>query len=60
MKDPIDAVARLQLARALAASTDPAGARTARQDFLARWKQADTDLPLLKQAQAKPQSFGSA
>ena len=53
MEDPIDAVARLQLARALAASGDTAGARAAYQDFLTLWKQADTDVPLLQQAQAE-------
>jgi tetratricopeptide (TPR) repeat protein len=53
MADPIDAVARLQLARALAASGDTAGARAAYQDFLTLWKQADTDVPLLRQAQAE-------
>lgn len=51
MEDPVDAVARLQLARALAASGDTAGARAAYQDFLTLWKQADADVPLLKQAQ---------
>ena len=30
-----------------------AGARAAYQDFLTLWKQADTDVPLLKQAQAE-------
>jgi hypothetical protein len=29
---------------------DNSGARTAYQDFLALWKDADPDLPLLKQA----------
>ncbi len=53
MEDPIDAVARLQLARALGASGDTAGARAAYQDFLTLWKQADADVPLLKQAQAE-------
>jgi predicted Zn-dependent protease len=53
MEDPIDAVARLQLARALAASGDTVRARVAYQDFLALWKQADTDVPLLKQAQTE-------
>jgi eukaryotic-like serine/threonine-protein kinase len=53
MEDPVDAVARLQLARALAASGDTAGARVAYQDFLTLWKQADSDIPLLKQAQAE-------
>ena len=53
MEDPLDAVARLQLARALVASDDTAGARVAYQDFLTLWKQADADVPLLKQAQAE-------
>jgi tetratricopeptide (TPR) repeat protein len=53
MEDPIDAIARLQLARALAASGDTARARVDYQDFLTLWKQADTDVPLLKQAQAE-------
>jgi ATP/maltotriose-dependent transcriptional regulator MalT len=53
MEDPVDSVARLQLARALVASGDIAGARAAYQDFLTLWKQADADVPLLKQAQAE-------
>jgi tetratricopeptide (TPR) repeat protein len=53
LEDPVHAVARLQLARALAASGDTARARVAYQDFLSLWKQADTDLPLLKQAHAE-------
>jgi tetratricopeptide (TPR) repeat protein len=53
MEDPMDAVARVHLARALAASGDTAGARTAFQDFLSLWKQADPNVPLLKQAHAE-------
>jgi predicted Zn-dependent protease len=53
MEDPMDAVARLQLARALAASGDTARARAAYDDFLTLWKQADPDVPLLKQARAE-------
>jgi hypothetical protein len=49
----MDAIARLQLARALVASGDVTSARAAYQDFLTLWKQADPDLPLLKQAQAE-------
>lgn len=30
------------------------------QDFLTLWKQADTDVPLLKRRKPKQQSFGSA
>ena len=50
-EDPVDALARLQRARALSASGDLPGARAGYEDFLTLWKQADTDLPLLKQAQ---------
>jgi tetratricopeptide (TPR) repeat protein len=53
MEDPVDAVARLHLASALAASGDTEGARAAYQDFLTLWKQADTDIPILKQAQTE-------
>jgi tetratricopeptide (TPR) repeat protein len=53
MEDPVDAVARLQLARALVASGDTPRGRVAYEDFLTHWKDADTDAPLLKQAQAE-------
>jgi tetratricopeptide (TPR) repeat protein len=51
--DPLDAMARLQLGRALAASGDPAKARTAYQDLLQLWKDADPDLLILAQARAE-------
>ena len=34
-------------------SGDAAGARTAYQDFLKLWKDADPDIPILKQAKAE-------
>ncbi|HKT70575.1 MAG TPA: hypothetical protein VJP83_14115, partial [Terriglobales bacterium] len=46
-------LAQLGLARALAAQHDVAGARTAYQDLFAMWKDADPDLPVLKQAKAE-------
>ena len=46
-------LARLQLGRARALSGDNAGARTAYQDFLALWKDADPDVPILKEAKAE-------
>jgi eukaryotic-like serine/threonine-protein kinase len=49
----VDALARLQLARSLAASGDLPRARASCEDFLTLWKQADTDVPLLKQAQTE-------
>ncbi|HEY6442003.1 MAG TPA: hypothetical protein VIY66_01545, partial [Candidatus Acidoferrales bacterium] len=43
----------LGLARALALEGDTAKAKTAYQDFLALWKDADPDIPVLKQAKAE-------
>jgi outer membrane protein assembly factor BamD (BamD/ComL family) len=50
---PLSAVARLQLGRAYAMAGDPAKARSAYQDFFALWKDADPDIPILKQAKAE-------
>jgi len=50
---PICALSHLQLARARALSGDDAGARTAYQDFFALWKDADPDIPILKEAKAE-------
>ena len=50
---PLGALAHLQIGRAYALSGDPAKARTAYQDFLALWKDADPDIPILKQAKAE-------
>jgi eukaryotic-like serine/threonine-protein kinase len=46
-------LAQLNLGRAFAMQGDPAKARTAYQDFLAFWKAADPDIPILKQAKAE-------
>jgi DNA-binding winged helix-turn-helix (wHTH) protein/tetratricopeptide (TPR) repeat protein len=48
--EPIAALARLGLARAYAASKDTSQARAAYQSFLAMWKNADAELPILKRA----------
>jgi len=40
----------VQVARAYAISRDSARARAAYQDFLTLWKDADPDIPILKQA----------
>jgi eukaryotic-like serine/threonine-protein kinase len=53
VSDPIGALAHLQLGRALALSPDKTKAKTAYQDFLTLWKDADPDLPILKQAKAE-------
>jgi eukaryotic-like serine/threonine-protein kinase len=47
------ALARLGLARAYGAQSDPAKARVAYQNFFALWKDADPDIPLLKQARSE-------
>ena len=41
------------LGRARALTGDNAGARTAYQDFFALWKDADPDVPILKEAKAE-------
>jgi eukaryotic-like serine/threonine-protein kinase len=51
--DPIGALARLQLGRAYALSGDKAKAKSAYQDFLTLWNDADPDIPILKQAQTE-------
>jgi hypothetical protein len=53
VNDPIGALARLQLGRAYTVSVDSAKAKTAYQDFLTLWKDADPDIPILKQAKAE-------
>ena len=51
--DPMDALARLQLARALTLSGDSVKAKDAYKDLFTLWKDADPDLPLLKAARAE-------
>jgi len=46
-------IAQVQLARTYALQNDPAKARTAYQDFLAMWKDADPDIPILKEAKTE-------
>jgi len=53
LSDPIGALAHLQLGRACALSGDKTKAGSAYQDFLALWKDADSDIPILKQAKAE-------
>jgi eukaryotic-like serine/threonine-protein kinase len=50
---PTVALAPLGLARAHTLEGDKAAARTAYQDFLALWKDADPEIPILKQAKAE-------
>ena len=48
--EPIGALAQLGLGRSFALSGDMAKARIAYQNFLGLWKNADPDIPILKQA----------
>jgi len=49
----LGALAHLQLGRANAMSGEIEGARKAYQDFLTLWKDADPDIPILKEAKAE-------
>ena len=49
----IGALAHLQLGRALAVSGDESKAKAAYLDFLTLWKDADPEVPILKQAKAE-------
>jgi serine/threonine protein kinase/tetratricopeptide (TPR) repeat protein len=51
--DPMAALARLQLARALALSGDTVKAKSAYSDLLTLWKNADPGIPVLKEARAE-------
>jgi tetratricopeptide (TPR) repeat protein len=53
LNEPIGALAHLQLGRAYAMQADAAKARAAYQEFLTLWKDADPDIPILKQAKAE-------
>ena len=53
VNDPIGALAYLGLARGDALAGDAVKAKAAYQDFFALWKNADPDVPILKQAQAE-------
>jgi len=47
------ALAHLQIGRAYATAGDTAKAKAAYQDFFTLWKDADSDVPILKQARAE-------
>jgi len=53
LSDPIGALAHLQLGRAYALSGDKTKGKSAYQDFLRLWKDADVDIPILRQAKAE-------
>jgi eukaryotic-like serine/threonine-protein kinase len=51
--DPVAPLARFQIGRALALARDKPKARSAYENFLQLWKDADPDIPILKQAKAE-------
>ena len=51
--DPMDAMAHLQLARALAHSGDTVKAKIAYNDLLTLWKNADPKIPMVNEARAE-------
>ena len=53
LEDPMGALARLQLARALALSGDTVKAKRAYDDLLTLWKNGDPDTPVIKQARSE-------
>ena len=57
VSDPIGAAARLQSGRAFALSRDNTKAKAAYQNFLTLWKDADPDIPILRQAKAEYQNL---
>jgi eukaryotic-like serine/threonine-protein kinase len=53
LNEPIGALAHLQIGRAYVMAGDTSKAKAAYQDFLTLWKDADPDIPILKQAKAE-------
>jgi DNA-binding winged helix-turn-helix (wHTH) protein len=53
LNEPIGALAHLQLGRAYAMQGDTTKARIAYNDFLVLWKDADTDIPILREAKSE-------
>jgi predicted Zn-dependent protease len=53
MVDPVMPLGKVGLARAYVMAGDKARARLAYQDFLAGWKDADPDVPILRQVKAE-------
>ena len=53
LNSPLAALAHVGLARAYALQGDKPKARIAYQDFFSLWKEADPDIPILKQAKGE-------
>ena len=57
LADPTAAMARLEIGRAWRLAGDDAKAKAAYQDFLTLWKDADPDVPIIRQAKAERAKF---
>ena len=55
--DPVSVLARYGLARSYALAGDPSNARNQYKEFVALWKDADPDLPVLRKARAELRNF---
>ena len=53
VSDPIGALSHLQMGRAYAMQRDTPKAKAAYQDFLSLWKDADPEIPILKQGRGE-------
>jgi hypothetical protein len=53
LNEPIGALAHLGQARAFSLSGDSLKAKSAYRDFFTLWKDADRDIPILKQAEGE-------
>jgi len=53
VNDPVSGLAYLQLGRAYAMQGDTMRAKAAYQDFLTLWKDADSDIPIYRQARTE-------
>jgi tetratricopeptide (TPR) repeat protein len=53
LEDPMGALARLQLARAWTAAGDVGKGKSAYEDLLRIWKDADAGIPLVSEARAE-------
>lgn len=60
LADPAGALARLQLARGWVMAGDHTRAMAAYQDFLSLWKDADSDIPVLRQAKSEYRGLAQA
>ncbi len=58
--EPIGALTRLQIGRALSILGEKARAKSAYDDFFALWKDADPEIPVLQQAKAEYAALNSA